>query len=240
MASKQKSEFDIPDAILDAMALEYSKDEASKGRLHLAYNEASPRIRSVIAAARHRVHGLGIPELPESKKKKDHQKRLKSFVKRARAYMEELRLAREDQIMALSIEVMFYTADPKKAGVPWKHIKDLEILLKAYDDRPGPLSFKKASKGRPSKLKRLEDFTYEMALLYQKATGKKFTVDRFVGESGIGFISEGQSFVHKAFLFLIDGYPLYTSENFQSACVYVSKRLKEKSLTKNKVVDDFL
>lgn len=88
-------------------------------------------------------------------------------------------------------------------------------------------------RGRPKTLRGLERFVFEMAALYQDATGKKFTVDDVRSDGQPVEVTEGQRFVKEA-LELIKVSPVgdadtdFTPSNLQTACVYAAKKLGSK------------
>ncbi|PIZ31039.1 MAG: hypothetical protein COY40_03180 [Alphaproteobacteria bacterium CG_4_10_14_0_8_um_filter_53_9] len=88
-------------------------------------------------------------------------------------------------------------------------------------------------RGRPKALRGLERFVFEMAALYQEATGQKFTVDDVRSDGQPVEATEGQRFVKEA-LELIKVSPVsdadtnFTPSNLQTACVYAAKKLGSK------------
>jgi len=115
----------------------------------------------------------------------------------------------------------------------WRTFQEnLETQIKIYDEFERFIK-KGARNGRYGVLIGLTEFIYQIALLYQQSTGKKFTVDKLArGRDGVlEPVTEGMKFAEKSiaaiFLFSSSMTYRFTPQNFQSACDAVSKRLRK-------------
>lgn len=115
----------------------------------------------------------------------------------------------------------------------WRTFQEsLENKIKIYDEFESFIK-KGVRNGRYGVLVGFTEFIYQIALLYQQSTGKKFTVDKLAcGRDGVlEPVTEGMKFAEKsiAAIFLLPSSMThkFTPQNFQSACDAVSKRLRK-------------
>lgn len=146
------------------------------------------------------------------------------------------------------LESYFYTptADNEAPDDYLRRINNWESFSITLEEQIS--TFKKIKKnikaqqksGRPNTLNGLTAFIYEIAICYEKITGRKFTVDEHRTNSIPVPITEGMKFAEEAlkalyspsqtkaphFLLLMKE-NAYTPSNFQNACAEALKRLRQ-------------